>query len=170
MRKLECPHEQELLNALLAAGGRQGIDPLLQEHAASCTSCTQLLSIVGALLDDRQALMQEASVPSSAIVWWRSQMRSRREAAERAVQPISVVQGIALSCAAGLLATTLGIFVPTFRRSLAWMSEALASFSGVSVPVVADPLASPFVLAGIAALGLCALVLPVALYFAFHED
>ena len=170
MRKLECAREHELLDALQSSRWPQRSDPSLQEHVASCASCSQLLSVVGALLDDRTTLMQEASVPSSAIVWWRAQMRSRREAAERAGQPITLVQGIALACAAGLLATTLGIFVPTFRRSLSWMTEALASLSGVSLPVVADPLASPFVLAGIAALGLCALVLPLALYFAFHED
>jgi hypothetical protein len=170
MRNLECAREQELLEALQSSRWPQGTDVSLQEHVAACAACTQLLSVVGALLEDHQSLVQEASVPSSAIVWWRAQMRSRREAAERAVQPISFVQGIALACAAGLLATALGIFVPTFRRSLSWMTEALASFSGLSVPVVADPLASPIVLAAIAALGLCALVLPVALYFTFHED
>jgi hypothetical protein len=170
MRRTECPREPELLEALQASRWPEASDVSLQEHVTSCASCTQLLSVVGALLEDRQVLMQEATVPSSAIVWWRAQMRSRREAAERAVQPISFMQGIALACAAGLLATALGIFVPTFRRSFSWMAQALASLSGVSVPVVADPLASPILLAGIAALGLCALVLPVALYFTFHED
>ena len=170
MRKTECAREHEVLEALQSSRWPDGSDTSLREHLESCASCTEVVSLVGALLDDRRALMEEATVPSSAIVWWRAQMRSRREAAERAVQPISFVQGIALACAAGLLATALGIFVPTFRRSLAWMAHALTSFSGVSVPVVVDPLGSPIVLAGIAALGLCALVLPVALYFTLRED
>jgi hypothetical protein len=170
MRDTGCSREHELLEALQSFRWPDGSDVSLREHVAACASCTELCSVVGALLDDRQALMQEAAVPSSAVVWWRAQMRSRREAAERAVQPISFVQGIALACAAGLLATALGIFVPTFRRSLSWMAQALASVSDVPLPVVADTLASPIVLAGIAALGLCALVLPVALYFTFHED
>jgi hypothetical protein len=38
------------------------------------------------------------------------------------------------------------------------------------MPLVSDPLANPIVLAAIAALGLCALVLPLALYFTLHED
>jgi hypothetical protein len=170
MRKHECARETELLDALHSSRWPAASDPSLQAHVETCASCTEVLTLVGALLEDRQTLMQEATVPSSAVVWWRAQMRSRREAAERAAQPISFVQGIALACAAGLLATALGIFVPTFRRSLAWMGDAMFSFSGVSVPMVTDPLASPIVLAGIAALGLCALVLPVALYFTFHED
>ena len=170
MRNAGCSREHELLDSLQSSRWPDGSDVSLREHVAACASCTELLSVAGALLDDRQALMQEATVPSSAIVWWRAQMRSRREAAERAVQPISFVQGIALACAAGLLATALGIFVPTFRRSLSWITQTLGSLSDVSLPVVADTLASPIVLAGIAALGLCALVLPVALYFTFHED
>ena len=170
MRKNECAREHELLEALQSSQWPQGTDVSLQDHVASCAACTQLVSVVGALLEDRQELMQEAAVPSSAIVWWRAQMRSRREAAERAVQPISFVQGIALACAVGLLATALGIFVPTFRRSLSWVAETLTSLSSLAVPVVADPLASPIVLAGIAALGLCVVVLPLALYFTFRED
>jgi hypothetical protein len=35
-------------------------------------------------------------------------MRSKREAAETAGQPISVVQGITFACIAGLLVTALG--------------------------------------------------------------
>jgi hypothetical protein len=45
------------------------------------------------------------------------------------------------------------------------------SWSALSMPVPSAGLISnPLVLAGIAALGLCAVILPVALYFAFHED
>jgi hypothetical protein len=112
--------------------------------------------------------VQDASVPSSAIVWWRAQMRSRREAAARATQPMSFVLGIAGACAAGLLATALGIFVPTFRKAFVWMSETTVAWPGL--PISADPLTNPIVLAAIAALALCALVAPVALYFTLRED
>jgi len=170
VRKAVCPREHELLDALQASRWPEACDPVLREHVDQCASCADLLAVVAPLLDDQRVLLQEAVVPSSAIVWWRAQRRSRREAAERAAQPISFVQGIALACATGLLATALGIFVPTFRKSLTWMLDAAGSWPGLSLPIAVDPLASPIVLAGIAALGLCALVLPVALYFAFHED
>jgi hypothetical protein len=170
VRKAACARENELLDALQASRWPEACDPAVREHVEECASCTELLAVVAPLLDDQRGLLQEAVVPSSAIVWWRAQMRSRREAAVQAAQPISFVQGVVLACAAGLLATALGIFVPTFRKSLTWILESAASWPGLSFPVAADTLASPIVLAGIAALGLCALVLPLALYFTFHED
>jgi hypothetical protein len=170
MHSAECPRENELLDALQSSRWPAACETSLREHVQTCRACTQLLSVVDALLADHRGLVQQASVPSSAVVWWRAQMRSRREAAERAAQPISFVQGIALACAAGLLATALGVFVPTFRRLAAWIAQQAGSWSGLSMPLVSDPLANPIVLAAIAALGLCALVLPLALYFTLHED
>jgi len=107
-------------------------------------------------------------VPSSAIVWWRAQMRSRRKAAARAAQPISFVFGIAVACAAGLLATALGIFVPTFRKALVWVTDTTVSWPGLPIP--ADPLTNPMVLAFLGAIVLGLLVAPVALYLTFRED
>jgi hypothetical protein len=170
MRKAECLREGELLDALQTSRWPDACDPCLREHAAGCAACTELLALATALIDDQRTLLQEAQVPSSAIVWWRAQMRSRREAAERALRPISFVQGVAIACAAGLLATVLGIFMPTFRRLFAWGADVSGSITGLSLPPVSEALANPVVLAAVVALGLCALVLPLALYFAFQED
>jgi hypothetical protein len=170
VRRADCPRECELLDALQASRWPEACDASLREHVNGCGSCADLLAVVAALLDEQKILVQEAVVPSSAIVWWRAQMRSRREAAEKAAQPISFVQGIALACAAGLLATALSVFVPTFRKSFEWLLGAAEAWPGLAVPVSADVLASPIALAAIAALGICAIVAPIALYFTFRED
>ena len=169
MRKHECPREADLLDALQASRWPESSEPSLRNHVSGCASCTDLLAIVAPLLDEHRLLLQEAAVPSSAIVWWRAQMRSRQEALARAGQPITFVQGITFACAAGLLATALGIYVPVFRRSLTWLLDRAGAWSGASLPAI-EPLASSIVLAVAAALGLCAIVLPIALYFTFHED
>ncbi|HEY0872094.1 MAG TPA: hypothetical protein VGD94_01385 [Vicinamibacterales bacterium] len=170
MRNHTCPHEHELLDALQTSRPADLPEPL-HEHVAGCARCSETLSVVGALLAEREALMREAAVPSSAIVWWRAQMRSRREAAAAAARPISYAQGILVACAAGLLATLLGIYVPAFREGMSWIADAADGWSAFSLPIPsADVVSDPLVLAGIAALGLCALILPVLLYFAFHED
>ena len=169
MRRTACTREAEVLEALQSRRWPDAADPALRAHVEGCAACGELVTVAAALLDEHHALVQEAQVPSSAIVWWRAQMRSRREAAERAAQPISVVQGIALACFAGLLATALGVFVPTFRRALSWAADAMAAWTPGGLPA-ADPLASPLVMAVLAAVALCALVLPIALYFTWHED
>src|SRR5687768_10561679 len=116
MSRSGCIREDDLLDALQTSRWPEGCDAALRDHTASCASCADLLAVVAPLLDEHRALVQDANVPSSAIVWWRAQMRSRRDAAASAAQPISFAFGIALACAAGLLATALGIFVPSFRK------------------------------------------------------
>ena len=168
MHSAACSREHELLEALQSGRWRESADPELRSHVDTCASCTELLAIAAPLLDEHHALVREAQVPSSAIVWWRAQMRSKREAAETAAQPITVVQGIMFACVAGLLATALGIFVPTFRSAFIWVADAAGSWSTLPLPV--DPLASPMTLAAIAAIGLCVIALPLALYFTLRED
>ena len=168
MRNANCAREDELLEALQSARWPEATDASLREHVHTCATCTDLLAVAAPLLNEHHALLREAQVPSSAIVWWRAQMRSKREAAEKAAQPITFVQGITFACIAGLLATALGLFVPTFRGALAWVAEAAGAWSGYSLAMPVDALANPVVLAAVAALGLCALVLPIALYFTLH--
>lgn len=171
MRKADCQREDELLEALQTARWPETCEPTLREHVASCVSCADLLAVATPLLDEHRVLMQDASVPSSAIVWWRAQMRSRREAAEKAGQPISIVFGIAAACAAGLLTTALGLFVPTFRKALPWIAERYSSLlPSLSSAVPTDPLATPIGLAAAAAIMICLLVAPVVLYVTLRED
>ena len=170
MRSRGCVREDELLDALQTSRWPEACDGSLREHVSTCPACTDLLVVVAPLLGDQRALVHEAAVPSSAIVWWRAQMRSRREAAERAARPITFIQGITLACVAGLLATAMGMFVPTFRRSLAWMADAAGGWSNIQAPVSAEALSNPVVLAGLAAVLLFAIAAPIALYFTLRED
>ena len=170
MSRPDCAREDELLKALQTSRWPETCAPGLREHVDACGACRDLLAVAAPLLDEHRALVDDAAVPSSAIVWWRAQMRSRREAAERAAQPISMMLGIGVACAAGLLATLLGIFVPTFRRALGWTAGLVAEWRSFTLSVPVDPLASPITTAALAAIGLCLLLAPIALYYTFRED
>jgi hypothetical protein len=50
------------------------------------------------------------------------------------------------------------------------MADAAGAWSGFHLLVPVEALANPLILAAMAALGVCALVLPIALYFTLHED
>lgn len=136
-----------------------------QTHVETCPSCLELEAIVRAFAEDQEGLLRDAQVPSSAIVWWRAQMRSRREAAQVVAQPMTIVQGLTLACAAGLVMAAIGYFSPVFSRALAWTTGMTEAIPAVSLSLPVNILTNPMVLAGIAALGLCAIVLPLALYF-----
>ena len=138
-----------------------------------CASCAEIAAIAQAFVDDRNGLAREAQVPSSAIVWWRAQMRSRREAVEAAAQPITWVQGLVLACAAGILVAAIGFFAPTFMKALEWtMGTSLpqASFSLPTFGMPEEPLTNPIIVAFVAALGVSAIVLPLVLYFTLREE
>lgn len=117
---------------------------------------------------EHRALMEDATVPSPAIVWWRAQAQARREAMEQASRPISVVQGIAVACAGGLTATAAGLYVPTFRRTLERMLSWTVDWPGFSLP--AEPLAHPLIQALLLATLICVIFMPLALYFTLRED
>ena len=160
MRNAACVHETELLAALQGSRWPDACDESLRTHVGSCPSCTQLADLALALLEDHRSLVLGAPVPSSAIVWWRAQMRSRREAAERATQPIMVIQGLAAACAAGVLIAAAGFFGPTFRGALDWLGGAANAVTGLG----------PMLIGVAAAIGLALIIAPLALYFTFHEE
>ena len=152
MRKVDCTHESMV---------------------EGCPSCAEIAAIAQAFTDDRNALMQSAQVPSSAIVWWRAQMRSRREAAETAAQPITWAQGLSLACAAGILVAAVGFFAPTFMKALEWATGVSIAAPSLPLPSLGLPdvaMTSPIVVAMAATLGFVVLVVPVVLYFTLREE
>jgi hypothetical protein len=170
VRKHACLEEDAVLSALKSSRLTAECEPALVAHLEACGSCAQIVELARALLADHHALVTQAPVPSSAIVWWRAQTRSRREAAQVVTQPMTFVQGLILACAAGLTVAAVGFFVPTFRRAFEWTAGVSALVPTVSWSLAPDLLANPIVMAAVAALGLCAIVLPLALYFTFQEE
>ena len=80
---------------------------------------------------------EEAAPPSSAIVWWRAQMRARQEAAQLADRPITVVHALAIACGAGLLLSVVGYVAAGVRGSAGWLSSVYASIAAAAAPLAA---------------------------------
>ena len=136
MRRTECPREAEVLEALRSGAWPDDAPVDLREHVEGCASCVGLAGLVPALAEDCRASTQDAVVPSSAVMWWRLQMRARREAEARVMRPIAAAQKLALACAAGLLAATFGAFAPAARHVAAWLGALRdsAAAAGTSSP------------------------------------
>ncbi|MEW5982019.1 MAG: hypothetical protein AB1806_06575 [Acidobacteriota bacterium] len=171
MRHPECDREAEVLEALQISAWPDCCADHLRLHVASCRSCTELADIVVRLFDDYRAALRDARVPSSAAVWWRLQMRARQEAARRATRPIAVLQGVALACAAGLLAAAIGLSAPAWRRfagSLAGWGAGVAA----TIPSMAwgdVQMFSPLGLSVALTAMLLFVAMSVAVYFAVSE-
>ena len=131
-----CDREPEVLDAASTRCGDE-----LGEHIAECASCRDLFDAASAVIDDRRTLMRDARIPSSGLVWWRTQMRARQDAARTARRIINVVQAAAVLVALVAVFLIVGPALPAIHWSL---------------PLILA-LASPLALA------------PVAVYFALTE-
>src|SRR5262245_14432803 len=82
----------------------------------------------------------EAQPPSSAIVWWRAQMRARQEATRLAEKPITIVHALSIAAGIGLMLSLVGYAVAGVKGSLGWLtnvSQSIAAAMG-SLPAL-DP-------------------------------
>jgi hypothetical protein len=171
VRQAECPREAELLEALLATGP-DGCPEGLRSHVEECVSCGALLAVALPLRAEHEALVSEAPVPSSAVMWRRLEMRGRREATARALRPIAAVQAVTLACAVGMLAAVIGQVVPPASRVALWLDalgSSAAAAGAASIPSTAAQVLSPGGIAFGLAGALFLIVTPVAVYLALSD-
>lgn len=117
-----CQREDEILRALRTGSWPEG----LQAHLAECAACADSALVAGTLLEAEAAAPPE--VPQGGLLYWKMQLRARRESADRATLPILYAEW----AAAGLgLAGTVW--------ALAWLksqSETLALVGFAALLVV----------------------------------
>lgn len=131
-----CPREQDVLRAL----HEDRWSDEWRAHVAECEQCAEAMMVSQLLREaDRQA---EVRVPEAGLLWWKMQLRERRELAQQASLPIVWAERAAL----GVLALGVG-------WALAW----LGSESG------------PAAVAGVAAVVLLSATAGGAVYFAWHR-
>jgi len=163
MKPVECEFEAEVLAATLQSRWPERVDADLRAHVASCTICSDVVSIAGAVDDAREEMRAGAVVPDSGRVWWLAQLRARREAAEAAGRPIAAVQVIAFACAVGLLGACFGATSTWFQAALGRMASSVAA-----LPSATTLLAGHGVL--VLAVAAVLFVVPTAVYLAMGRD
>lgn len=151
-----CAREPELLAVLRAGRPAESWDDELRAHLERCEPCRDLLDVASAVLQDRETVQREASLPGSGLVWWRMQMRARQETARTARRTLLLAQVLSVSVAAGIALAAVPLLAPD------WASR-LAS----AVPSAARGFA-PMLLALLAWLALAGA--PLAAYLATRED
>ena len=108
MIRTECPREQEVLDAITAGRWPEKLGNELSQHVSSCTVCADLGLVAQAFNDDCQAAFENVRVPSAGLVWWKAELRARREAVRTANRPINIAQWAAAG--SGFLIAVLVLF------------------------------------------------------------
>lgn len=167
MVAFECPHELDVVDAVTTGRWPSRCDAELIEHVGGCRICTDLVTVLGPLLEEAEAVRQDARVPPAAVVWWRARLRAREEAARVALRPISIAQGVGAVFVVAVLAALVVLAAPSLKHSGALLSERLSTLGGAltAITSLADgwlPVA--------AAVGVSIIVAPLALYLALARD
>jgi hypothetical protein len=89
----------------------------LRAHLVECSECADTASAGQFLREMQEIDLAEVKVPSAGWMWWRAQLMAKRAAAERATEPITLVEQIAGAC--GVL-SVVGIFI--------WQWHAIRAF------------------------------------------
>ena len=173
MSRIECCREEDVLDALSSGRWPERADGELRAHVAGCAVCGDVVDVASAVLaldGSSQADRGEMHIPSSAVMWWRAQMRARQEAARTAAKPVAVAHVVAFVSAVVLVAGTTVALLP-------WLGSVLGEWVNGARTVAADVAASgaPAFLAGgwtVPALmiGVWMLLAPVAIYLVVAKD
>ena len=145
------------------------LDPRNTDHAALDEA--QIEAIVADAMAAEAALARsEAGPPSSAIVWWRAQMRARQEAAAAADRPISIVHGLAIACGVGVALSLIGTALASVRGSAGWLKDVYASATAAVAPLASLDLTSRWVMLPMTVMLASIVIATVAAYVIFVDD
>ncbi|HKW27632.1 MAG TPA: hypothetical protein VJN48_17740 [Terriglobales bacterium] len=113
----------------------------LRAHLACCETCGEA-ALVAESLQAEQQIGELPALPSAGQVWWKAQIRGRREDAERALKPVQVAQRTSAACALLALCFLIVHYAPQLQQ---WLNHLPAV-----VPSTEESLAGVFFASAIA--------------------
>ena len=168
MRQIECEFEADVLSAVLQSRWPERAEDGLREHVKTCAICSDVAAVAGAIECAREETVPHP-LPESGLVWWKAQMRARREALETVGRPITAIQVAAFACALVLMGACIGATSNWFQVALKWVWAEITGFDlNAFIPYAAALISGHVLLA----LCMAAMIfgVPVAVYLAIGKD
>lgn len=121
-----CEREIEVVSAIQTGVWQDAPD--LRAHAANCPLCRDAAAVAFAMKEvDTLAGVESHPLPDASLVWWKAQLRARREAVERASEPVRIFTRAAYVFGCVILA---GVLWQQWARLRGLLS--FAKFQGLS--------------------------------------
>jgi len=117
MKADRCDRETDVLEVVRTGRWPEACDADLRAHVAGCAVCAEVVLVAEALRRQDAGAWLEARLPAAGLVWWKAQIRARREAAERAAEPMNVVAIAACAC---LACSLVALAVWQWPRIASW--------------------------------------------------
>jgi len=130
----ECARESEVLEMLDAGRQIEQWNPELRAHFETCPACKEVAEVATALRQSYDSAAANAHIPTPGSVWWRAELRSRRQAVRAAERPLHFAHAVAA-------AATLGVATALLVRIFPWLGQHLALVGSVIALIAAAPVA-----------------------------
>ena len=160
MKLARCVRENDVVQAITSGRSTDLFDPQLRSHVQTCNVCSEVAAVAGAMCDEYAAALNGVRVPSASLVWWRAELRLRRDSIRAAERPLTLVHAFASAASLGVLLGLLVRLSEWFRQLLApvlsWSAESSATLLQQNLPLVV-------------AIGAVFVLAPVALYLVFSD-
>jgi hypothetical protein len=171
VKTVDCCREDDVLDALTTGRWPERVDGELRSHVAGCVICADVIEVASAVLEVRNDEPADIQIPSSAVMWWRAQMRARQEAAREAARPINVAQVVGLISVIALGIVAFVALSPWFGGVLgSWMHDVLGATPGLTATDERISLAGWMVPVILLGAGVWLVLAPLAIYFVVSED
>jgi hypothetical protein len=133
--------------------------------------CADLAAVAVVLRAERDEAWCEARVPTSGQVWWRATMRTRAEAAAAAARPITLLQGLAGVCAAGVCAALIALMWSYIGPSFGGISTTLSrEGQRIGAAALSAAMIQQAMLSFAVVLGAALILSPFVLYFVLSDE
>jgi hypothetical protein len=123
----------DLESAVLAAERTQKWSDDLRRHLESCPDCVDALTVERFLAIENLEAPSDSRLPTADQVWWRSDLRHRRELARRAQLPIRVLEKVAQVGGVAAAGVGLAWSAPTLLDWLGRLAPTQTTTSGVTL-------------------------------------
>jgi hypothetical protein len=97
MKVPQCEKEPAVTEMLQSGSWPGACDSALRAHVENCAVCSDVVRVAQVLLEEQASLAAGMKLPDAGFVWWKAQLRARREAAELAARPIAFAERFALA-------------------------------------------------------------------------
>jgi len=122
MKPAGCDHERAVVRAV-----RSGLwSGELRQHAAQCEACGEAMAVAAFLQSG-----ETPAVPEAGLMWWKLELRARREKAARAMRPLVIAERAA-ACLLGAALMGGIVWLGSLSSTLGLAAGAATAILGVS--------------------------------------
>ena len=168
---LSCRSREKELPATLRQGRwPHASDPDLRAHVDGCRDCQEVVLVTQTLQKAKSNGERLAPLGSPGLLWWRAQLRRRKEAIQTVTEPLAVAEKVGLLgllaafCVVALKASQSADFLDLFqglsRSGVSQLAELWSAAAGWSVWMI---------VLGITALGALAFFAAFAIFLLRDE-